>query len=84
MAVAANVTAVSPTAAGRLHVLPGGCFAAPTTQTVSFGAGQTRASQAMLALASDGGGTVSVTPNLPTGGSVHVILDVNGYFAPVP
>lgn len=84
VAVAANVTAVSPTAAGRLHVLPGGCFAAPTTQTVSFGAGQTRAGQAMLALANDGGGTVSVTPNLPAGGSVHVILDVNGYFAPVP
>ena len=44
----------------------------------SFAAGQTRASNAIVRLGSDGSGTLGVQNNSP--GSVHFILDVNGYF----
>lgn len=77
-AVAANVTAVQATGDGSLTLYPGD-LAAPLAATLSFPAGSTRAGSAILGLALDGSGTLSATPALQSG-SVHLILDVSGYF----
>ena len=76
-ALSANVTVTQTTAAGGLTLHPGD-EATPEASTISFGAGRTRANNAMLLLAGDGTGTVNVVNRSP--GSVHVIVDVNGYF----
>jgi len=47
---------------------------------VSCAAGQTRANNAVLALASNGAGTLSARASVGGSGTVHLILDVNGYF----
>ncbi len=46
--------------------------------TISFGAGLTRANNAMVLVADDGSGTVNVVNRSP--GPLHLIVDVNGYF----
>jgi uncharacterized protein (DUF1800 family) len=75
-AVAANITIVTPTAAGHLTLAPTGA-SQPSTSTINFRAGQVRANNAILPLGTAGGLTVfSGSP-----GDVHVIVDVNGYFA---
>lgn len=78
-AVVANVGAVQPSGAGYLTLHPGD-LAAPLTSTVNFAAGTTRANNAILPLALDGTGTLSVTPAVAGGGTVHLILDVSGWF----
>jgi hypothetical protein len=84
IAVSANATVVGPGGAGSLAFLPGGCGAVPATSTVTFRGGATRASQALLGLATDGTGTVAAVPRLPAGAGVHVVVDVSGYFVPAP
>jgi len=74
-AVSLNVTVTQPTTAGNLVVFPTG--AAPSTSTLNYVGGQTRGNNAVVALGI--GAAVNVRSNQPTG-SVHVILDVNGYF----
>jgi hypothetical protein len=49
----------------------------PGTSTISFAAGQTRASNALVRLGSTGG--LSVFCSMASGGT-HVVLDVVGYF----
>jgi Tol biopolymer transport system component len=78
-AVAVNVTVVQPTAEGSLTLYPGD-LAAPLAATISFPAGSTRAGSAILGLALDGAGTLSILPAVNGGGTVHVLLDVSGYF----
>jgi hypothetical protein len=78
-AISANVTVVGPTGTGHLLLYPGN-YPKPATSTVNFAAGQTRANDAILPLASDGTGTLAAEPFVLGGGSVHVLLDVNGYF----
>jgi glucose/arabinose dehydrogenase len=77
-AVSANLTVVQPTAAGFLQVLPPG-LAVPVTSRLNFAAGQTRANNATLSLLGSPSGVVALTPGMATG-TVHVVLDVNGYF----
>lgn len=76
-AVAANVTVVSPAQDGHLGVYPGDSFALGTW-VVSFRAGTTLASFAVATLATNGAGTVLV--HNQSGGTVHVVIDVTGYF----
>ncbi len=76
-ALSVNVTVTSPTAAGFLAIYPGNAIPFGTS-AITFSAGQTIANNAMILLATDGSGTVSVQ-NGGAGGT-HVILDVNGYF----
>lgn len=76
-AAAFNVTAVLPNRAGAVVVLPGDAPAA-TANTVSFGAGQTRAAMSVVALSSDGAGTIAIRNDSP--GDVDVVLDVTGWF----
>jgi hypothetical protein len=75
-AVSMNVTAVTPTSTGYVSVYPA-IGVPPSTDTVSFSAGQVRAAATVVGLDPDG--TVAVYAAIPTG-QVNVILDVNGYF----
>jgi hypothetical protein len=76
-AVSLNVTAVTPLAAGNLRFFPGD-GTAPNASTLNFTTGQTRANNAIVMLASSGSGTFALR-NSSTA-SVHVVIDVNGYF----
>jgi hypothetical protein len=78
-AVVANLTVTQPTAAGLLSVLPGDAPAGNTID-LAFGAGQTRANNAILSLSVDGQESIAVRNT--SAGTVHLILDVSGYFAP--
>ncbi len=75
--VSANVTVVGPLAPGNLRIYPGNT-AIPPTSVISFRTGRTRANNAMMVLATDGIGTIGVRNDAP--GSVHLVVDVNGYF----
>lgn len=77
--LAINVTAVSATAAGYLQLYPAN-IPTPDATVISFGAGQTRANNAVLNLATDGTGTFAIRSGQQPGQAVHVIVDVTGYF----
>jgi O-glycosyl hydrolase len=75
-AVALNVTVTGPTAAGHVRLAPGNGLT--DSSTLNFVPGQTRANNAVILLATDATGGIAATNR--SSGSVHVILDVNGYF----
>jgi hypothetical protein len=75
-AVALNVTVTTPTAAGNCRLYPGG--AVPQVSNINFSAGQTRGNNTIIPISP--GGTISVYCSPGTSASVHVILDVDGYF----
>jgi hypothetical protein len=77
-ALSLNVTVVSPPASGHLSLY--GDAGAPSTSTLNYAAGRTRANGAVVTLAADGSGTFQVLPVMAGGGAVHVVIDVNGYF----
>jgi uncharacterized repeat protein (TIGR01451 family) len=74
-AVSLNVTVTGPTSAGNLRLYPAG-LSAPLVSTINWAAGQTRANNAVAALSSNG---LAVRCDQASG-TVHLILDVNGYF----
>ncbi|MEO6324882.1 MAG: endonuclease [Thermoanaerobaculia bacterium] len=76
-ALSLNVTVTQPAAAGELIVHPGDT-AAPVVSTLSFRSGVTRASNTMVTLPADESGSVGIKNG--SAGTVHVIVDVNGYF----
>jgi PKD repeat protein len=82
-AVAGNLTIVSPTGTGNVVLYPGN-YPVPVTNTINFKPGAVRANGVVMPLASDGSATLSVYPTVANNGTVHVILDVSGYFKPVP
>jgi hypothetical protein len=71
-----NVTVTAPTAQGHLRLFPSGAVL-PLASTINYVAGQTRANNAVTPLGASGTLEVYVGQS---GGSVHVIIDVNGYF----
>jgi hypothetical protein len=75
-AVAVNVTVTQPSAIGDLRLYPTG-GSAPLASTINFRAGQTRANNAILPVSANGDLAVQVA--MPSG-SVHVLIDVFGYF----
>ena len=77
-ALSVNLTVVQPAAIGYLTLFPGNLAASPLVSSINFGPGQTRANNAILELASDGTGGIVVFNG--SAGTVHLILDVNGYF----
>jgi hypothetical protein len=79
-AVAVNVTVAEATGSGSLTIYPYG-NPVPNTNVVDFGAGQNRASFAVLPL-SIGTAALILLPDVAASGQVHVIVDVTGYFAP--
>ena len=74
--VSLNVTITQPTAAGDLRLFPGGA-ALPLVSTINYRAGQTRANNAIATLGDSGDLSVRCDQ---TSGTVHLIVDVNGYF----
>jgi len=76
-AIVSNLTVVGAAADGDLKVV-GGHLTATTTSSLSFSPSQARANNAIVQLATDGSGTISVINN--SAGTVHFILDVSGYF----
>jgi photosystem II stability/assembly factor-like uncharacterized protein len=74
--IAVNLTVTEPTAQGHLTAYETGT-ATPDTISIAYRAGQTRASNAIVAL--DPPGRLTVKCSQPAG-TVHVILDVAGYF----
>lgn len=77
-ALAVNVTVTQPHAAGYLTLFPGNTAPIPATSTINFSPGQTRANQAILPLSPDG--AVRFDAVVGSAGTVHLVLDVSGYF----
>jgi hypothetical protein len=75
-AIAVNLTATSATAAGYVRMYAAHT-PAPQTSALNFQAGQTRANNAIVSLG--GSGDVALYSGQPSG-SVHVVVDVTGYF----
>ena len=82
-ALAANLTVVSPTATGKLNLYPGNYPPPPTAET-SFKAGVTRATEVIVGLSSAGPPTLAARAELDDSGTLHMVVDVSGYFAPAP
>jgi len=82
-ALAANLTVVSPTATGKLNLYPGN-YPVPPTAESSFRADVTRADQVVVGLSTAGALTLAARAEIEGGGSLHMIVDVTGYFAPAP
>lgn len=78
-ALAVNVTAFLPTGSGNLTVYPGD-LSPSGTSTMNFPAGVVRANNGVVRLSLDGSGSLGVRASVGGGGSVHVIVDVTGYF----
>jgi hypothetical protein len=77
-ALSVNQTVTGPTAPGELLLYRDDLPSAPLATSLMFRAGITRANNGILELAHDGTGTFKVFNN--SSGTVHFILDVNGYF----
>jgi hypothetical protein len=75
-AVSVNVTVTQPTTQGNVRLFPGST-PSPLASTLNYAAGATRANNAIAALGSAGDLTALATQ---AAGSVHLIVDVNGYF----
>ena len=76
-AIVGNLTIVQPAQGGFLAAYAGGS-PAPLTSAINFAAGQVRSNITTLAVAQNGLGTVSLQSG--TSGTVHVVLDVAGYY----
>jgi hypothetical protein len=75
-AVSVNLTVTQPTAPGHLRLYPAGT-PLPSVSSLNCAPGQTRANKAIVALS--GAGEIAVRCAQGSG-TVHFILDVNGYF----
>lgn len=73
-AVALNVTVAGPTAQGSLRIYPGSVL--PAASVVNYRGGQVRSNNSIVGLS---GGGLTVRADQATG-SVHVLMDVTGYF----
>jgi hypothetical protein len=76
--VALNVSIVGPTAGGHLVVYPNDLAEPPATASINFSAEQTRANNLIAGLCADG--MMKLRPGMPGGGSVHLVVDVVGFF----
>lgn len=76
-ALSVNVTVTGGTNAGFVTLFPGDAIK-PATSNSNFASGQTRANNAIVLLATNGTGLIAAVNG--SAGSVHLILDVNGYF----
>ncbi len=76
-AVSVNITVVTPTGSGFVRFSPG--CQMPTASNVNFGPGQTRANNAVLGLEA-ATGILTANAFLDNGGTVQLLVDVNGYF----
>jgi hypothetical protein len=75
-ALALNVTVLAPSTTGFLVFYPTG-YARPGSSTINFRAAKTRANNAVVPLGDSGSINVDTSAG---GSSVHVVIDVFGYF----
>jgi hypothetical protein len=75
-AVMVNLTVTQANGGGYLTLAPTG-LPAPATSSINFQPSQTRANNAMLSL---GDGTGAIQVKTVSTGTVHLVLDVSGYF----
>jgi hypothetical protein len=75
-AVTVNLTVTGPTSRGNLRLYPAD-QAVPSTSTLNYVAGLTRANNAIVGLSASGALAVRCTQ---ASGTAHVVLDVTGYF----
>jgi hypothetical protein len=76
-AVSINVTATEASAPGHVRMFPAGA-AVPTSSTVNYPAAHSRANNAVVKLGLSG--ELAVFVGQPAGSTVHLVIDVNGYF----
>lgn len=76
-AVSLNLTVTQSTATGNLRLLPGGQVPLAVS-TINYSAGQTRNNNAIVSL--NAAHEMSAYVGQATGTTVHLIIDVNGYF----
>ena len=76
-AVAVNLTVTQPTAAGFVTVFPAGATL-PTTSSINYKVGQTRANNGIFGLGTSG--ALVAYCGQVSGTTTHFILDVYGYF----
>lgn len=77
-AIAVNVAAVDAQGSGYLQIFPAHLRNPPPTSFLNFSPGKTRANNGILMLSSDGNGRFAALNG--SQGSVHVIVDVTGYY----
>ncbi|MGD0862240.1 MAG: hypothetical protein ABSA21_05705 [Candidatus Limnocylindrales bacterium] len=77
IAITANVTVTSQTAAGFVYIGPS-VDSSPGTSTINFPKGDNRANGVTVALSPQG--TVGVWYGAPSGKTTNLIIDVTGYF----
>jgi hypothetical protein len=78
-AISANLTLITNSNGGDLRAFASDLATPPIATAISFSPSQVRANNTILALSQDGNAAVTLLPDLPAG-SVHCVLDVNGYF----
>ena len=78
-AISVNLTVLDATGNGNVALFPGDVLAPPVS-SINFVPGLTRANNAIVALARNGAGTIVARAVVNPSGTVHLILDVNGYF----
>lgn len=78
-AVSVNVTVVVPTASGHLVLWPSD-QSKPGASSLNFRAGLNRANNAVVTLAADGSGAIAAQAVAAGEGTIHLLIDVNGYF----
>jgi outer membrane protein assembly factor BamB len=78
LAIAANITAVYPSVAGNMAAGPANVVT--PTATINFASGQLRANNSVISLTGNPVGSMTVQAALAGAGSVHLLIDVSGYF----
>ena len=76
-ALSINLAATQAIAAGNIRLFAAG-QGVPTVSSINYAAGQTRANNAVVTL--DAIGEMAAFVGQPAGTTVHLIIDVNGYF----
>lgn len=77
-AISVNLTAVGPTGSGHVKLFPADVLTIPSA--INFVAGRNRANNGIVPLSYDGTGQIAVQASVTGNGTVHVVIDVNGYF----
>ncbi len=76
-ALSINITVTGATAQGNVRLFPAG-QAVPTVSAINYAAGQTRANNAIIKL--NVSGALAAFIGQAAGTTIHLIIDVNGYF----
>jgi hypothetical protein len=79
VAIAINISVVTPSSSGRVTLFPGN-ESVPATSSLNYRSGVTLANNGIFRLSTDGLGSLAAQAVLSGGGSVDVVVDVFAYF----